>query len=85
MPETSETSTMSEGLRFDPARMADQIERFVQAEVARLDKRGLVLGLSGGLDSTVCAYLCVRALGKKRVRAFILPERDSDPQNIRDA
>ncbi len=85
MPGSCSISRIHEGLRFDPASMAEQIERFVRAEVERLDKRGVVLGLSGGLDSTVCAYLCVCALGKKRVRAFILPERDSDAQNIRDA
>nr|MBC7245232.1 NAD(+) synthase [Chloroflexota bacterium] len=73
------------GLRFDPVSTVRELEQFVQAEVTRLNKRGVVLGLSGGLDSTVCAYLCVRALGKKRVLALILPERDSDPQNIRDA
>lgn len=85
MTDSPEASVIRKGLRLDPASMAGQIEQFVQAEVARLDKRGVVIGLSGGLDSTVCAYLCVRALGKKRVLAFILPERDSDPQNIRDA
>lgn len=81
----SRTPAIRAGLQFDPASTAHEIEHFVQAEIARLNKRGVVLGLSGGLDSTVCAYLCVRALGKKRVLAFILPERDSDAQNIRDA
>lgn len=70
---------------IDAARAADEIEEFVRSEVTRLRKRGVVLGLSGGLDSSVCAYLCVRALGRKRVLVFSLPERDSDPQNIRDA
>ncbi len=73
------------GLRIDPAVEAGKIERLVQAEVDRLGARGVVLGLSGGLDSSVCASLCVRALGRERVHTFTLPERDSDPQNVADA
>ena len=78
-------ATIGQALRIDPARTATQIETFVRAAVARFDRQGVVLGLSGGLDSSVCAYLCRRALGAERVLAYILPERDSDPQNIRHA
>ena len=72
-------------LCFDPAAACREIEDFVRGEVRRLGKRGVVIGLSGGLDSTVCAYLCVHALGRRRVLALTLPERDSHPDNIRDA
>jgi NAD+ synthase len=40
-------------------------------------KRGVVLGLSGGVDSSVCAALAVRALGPKKVFGLLMPERDS--------
>ncbi|MEW6568741.1 MAG: NAD(+) synthase [Chloroflexota bacterium] len=73
------------GLALDPATACRQIERFLASEVGRLGRRGIVLGLSGGLDSSVCAYLCVRALGKSRVQTLLLPERDSDPANQRHA
>ncbi len=81
----SEPSTIPELLSIDPVHTAQEIEQFVQCEVKRLNKRGIVLGLSGGLDSSVCAYLCVRALGQRRVHTYILPERDSNPDNTRDA
>ncbi len=74
-----------DGLRLDPAVACREIEAFVRVEVRRLGKRGVVIGLSGGLDSTVCAYLCVHALGRRRVLALTLPERDSHPDNTRDA
>jgi NAD+ synthase len=40
-----------------------------------------VLGLSGGVDSSVCAGLAVRALGRDRVFGLIMPERDSAPDD----
>ena len=42
-----------------------------------LHKRGLVVAISGGIDSSACVSLAVRALGPERVFALILPERDS--------
>jgi NAD+ synthase len=42
-----------------------------------LRKRGLVVAISGGIDSSVCAALAARAVGSERVQALILPERDS--------
>lgn len=64
-----------------------------EAEVARivtamrqqmrtqLKRRGLVLGVSGGIDSSVCAALAARALGPDRVLAILMPENDSDPES----
>lgn len=69
------------GLAIDPAAEARRIEAFLRRQVRRLGKRGVVVGLSGGLDSSACAYLCVRALGSRRVHALMLPERDSDSLN----
>jgi NAD+ synthase len=48
-----------------------------------LRKRGLVLGLSGGIDSSVCAALAVRALGPNNVFGLFMPENDSDPDSLR--
>ena len=48
----------------------------------RLRRRGLVLGLSGGIDSSVCAALAARAVGPERVFALFMPENDSDPESL---
>ena len=53
--------------------------RRVSAEVLR--KKGLVLGVSGGIDSSACVALAARALGPERVFALLMPERDSSPQS----
>ena len=73
------------GLQIDAAIVARQIAAFVCREIRHLGKRGVVFGLSGGLDSSTCAYLCVRALGVRRVHGLILPERDSDARNAAHA
>jgi len=47
-----------------------------------LKRRGLVIAMSGGVDSSVCAGLAVRALGPERVFGLMMPERDSDPLSL---
>ena len=42
-----------------------------------LNRRGLVVAMSGGIDSSVCAALAVKALGPKKVFGLLLPEVDS--------
>jgi len=81
----TQEANLQEGLRIDPAQVCNDIVAFIRREVQRLGKRGVVIGLSGGLDSSTCAYLCVRALGREHVLALILPERDSDPLNVAHA
>jgi NAD+ synthase len=48
----------------------------------RLRKRGAVLGLSGGIDSSVCAALCARAFGAERVLGVLMPESDSADDTV---
>lgn len=63
---------------LDYAAEAARIAARLRETTARvLHKRGLVVAISGGVDSSVCAALAVRALGASRVYALILPERDS--------
>ncbi len=50
------------------------IESFVSHQLEASGRKGVVLGLSGGLDSALVAKLCVGALGAKRVLALGLPE-----------
>lgn len=54
------------------------IEDFIKSYI-HPSIRGVVLGLSGGIDSTVTFYLCVRALGSNRVLALIMPDSEITP------
>jgi NAD+ synthase len=47
----------------------------------RLRRKGAIVGISGGVDSAVVLALCVRSFGPQRVRAVIMPERDSAPES----
>ncbi|HEU4404162.1 MAG TPA: NAD(+) synthase [Polyangiaceae bacterium] len=71
-------------LDIDPARVADEIARSIETQVfGALRRRGAVVGLSGDVDSSVVAALCVRALGKGRVLCLLMPERDSSAESLR--
>lgn len=48
-------------------------------------RRGAVVAVSGGVDSALCLALAVQALGRERVLALILPERESAPEGSRRA
>ena len=70
-------------LRIDPEQATAEIAAAMEsAVVQRMRKRGVVLGLSGGVDSSVCAALCARALGPERVLALLMPERESSPDSL---
>ncbi|TDK28674.1 NAD(+) synthase [Luteimonas aestuarii] len=62
----------------EAARICDGLR---QAVAQSLRRRGVVVAISGGIDSSVCAALAVRAFGPTRVHCLILPERDSDPDS----
>ena len=69
-------------LRVNAEQVTEEIGAFVEATIGRMRKRGVVLGLSGGVDSTVCAALCARALGPDRVLGLLMPERESSDETL---
>ncbi|GAA4110907.1 NAD(+) synthase [Aminobacter aganoensis] len=71
-------------LAIDPEAEAARIAAALRTQLTgTLRRRGLVLGLSGGVDSSVSAALAVRAVGAKNVFALFMPEDDSDPESLR--
>ncbi|MGA8009998.1 MAG: NAD(+) synthase [Thiomonas sp.] len=64
-------------LAIDCEAEAARIAEFFLHTLRGFNKRGVVLGLSGGVDSSVCAALAVHALGPQRVFGLLMPERDS--------
>jgi NAD+ synthase len=65
-------------LRLDCAKEAERIAAALrEIVVTGFKKRGVVVALSGGIDSSVVGALCVAAFGKERVLGLLLPEKDS--------
>ena len=73
------------GLTIDCAFAAKILAAFIHDELARAGFKKGILGLSGGLDSAVCAYLAARALGPKNVLGLIMPYGTSFAKDIEDA
>jgi NAD+ synthase len=73
-----------EVLRIDAAVETERIVAGIRNIVFRQLKRaGAVVGISAGIDSSVVAFLCVRALGKERVLAVLTPEAESASDTLR--
>ncbi|WMJ80307.1 NAD(+) synthase [Clostridium sp. MB40-C1] len=65
--------------------MEERIIQFIKSTVNQHGYKGVIIGISGGIDSAVVAALCVKALGKEKVYGILLPERDSAGDTVRDA
>jgi NAD+ synthase len=74
-----------EQLKIDPEAVSQKLEGFIQTSLGDFNREGVIIGLSGGLDSSVVLALSVAALGPDKVVGLIMPERDSRRQSEWDA
>jgi NAD+ synthase len=78
------TAISADILQIDPARETARITAGIRDQVFnQLKRKGAVIGVSGGIDSSVVAFLCAWALGKDRVFLLFTPETDSSPDSLR--
>ncbi len=62
-------------LKLDPSAEVDRIAENLREQVlGQLHRRGAVVGISGGIDSSVVAALCALAFGKEKVLGLFMPE-----------
>jgi len=70
----------SDALVIDAPTVAERISKFISKQVSISGLEGAVVAVSGGIDSAVTLALTVEALGRDRVRAVTMPERDITPE-----
>jgi NAD+ synthase len=77
------TAVSPDVLRIDPEETTNAIVDALRRIVGReLRRRGGVVGVSGGIDSSVTVSLCARAFGPERTLAVLMPEADSDDETL---
>lgn len=81
-----ETASRPTGdLSLDPAIAKKVLVEFVRDETRNAGFQKGVIGLSGGVDSSLAAFLAVEALGPENTLGVMMPYRSSNPQSLRDA
>lgn len=68
-------------LKIDCVSEAARIVAFIREQAQSMHRKGIVIGLSGGVDSALSAALSVEAVGKDNVLALLLPDKESSPQS----
>ncbi len=67
-------------LKIDPQKELERLTEFVVQQVKTVYRRkGVIVGLSGGIDSACMVSIAVHAMGKERVVGLVLPEKESNP------
>lgn len=72
-------------MEVDLERLSRGLEDFIRDQMAAHGRVGVALALSGGLDSSVVATLCQRAVGPERTLALLMPDRVSAKRHRQDA
>ena len=77
------TVPVEQWLGIDAAAVIEEVAAAMRERLGRdFQRRGFVVAMSGGVDSSVAAGLAVRAVGPKHVFGVFMPERDSDPRSL---
>ena len=83
MTTTTEALSSRSWLQIDTEAEIGSLTASMREQLAGpLKRRGFVVGMSGGVDSSVAAGLAVAAVGPKKVFGIFMPERDSDPRSL---
>jgi len=72
-----------EDIKINPSEETEKIVQKLKDDVrGKLKKRGAVIGISGGIDSSLVLALCAKAFGANKVLGVMMPEQDSNPDSL---
>ena len=74
--------TLQDSLQIDAAAVSLEIQEAIRMFLRDMKRKGVVLGISGGVDSSVVVALCARAIGKDHVTGLFMPEPESSPESL---
>ena len=72
-----------DALKIDCETELEKISETLRKTLRQFKKRGVIVALSGGIDSSVVGAICTHALGKERVLGLFMPEKDSSGDTLR--
>src|SRR5579864_7894927 len=78
----AQLKTAADLLHIEPAKEIERITLAIRETVSQFKRKGVVVGVSGGIDSSVVAALCTQALGQDRVLALLMPEVESSSESL---
>lgn len=76
---------LSQALQISPGKVAEKLQQEIMACKKKMNCNRVVLGLSGGIDSAVIAALCRRVIEGDKITALIMPDKEGNKGNTRDA
>ena len=71
--------------KLDTQKAVDEICSFIKSKLRESKAEGLIIGLSGGIDSSTVAYLCARIVKRDKILGLILPSETTSSEDIEDA
>ena len=77
--QTNQIKLTKDVFKMDMNEVCEKIEIFIRENMEAQGREGILIPISGGLDSSVIAALCIRAVGKDKVVGLMLPEKDGNP------
>jgi len=72
-------------LAIDPQKECQRISNFIETKRNELERDGVIIGLSGGLDSAVTAYLAGQGVEREKINLLYMPDKDSKKSHHKDA
>jgi NAD+ synthase len=85
MNPSNDLNNLKSQLKIEPEKLTYSLGSFINGCMNKLEREGIIIGLSGGIDSSVVAALCKKAVDKDRILTLIMPDMDSEEKHIKDA